>query len=254
MTKKIFTFSLVAAICAMSFFACRKEKKSTGDLTLNYFPLQFGKYVTYDVDSTYYIDSNCTRVLIKSQMKYAVTDTFTDKKKRKSYIMDVWTRPYDGAAWKPSRVIILTPAQTPILNTADPITTDLLYFQDNAQYVKMRFPVEDGVTWKGNKYVTVQDSLYSYLRDWDYTYKNTHMSFNNGRVNFDNTVTVIERALNVNDPYVDSAVNASSTYAKEVYAYNVGMIYREWTHTTYKADTSKCLRGYRVVMRAVDYN
>ena len=44
------------------------------------------------------------------------------------------------------------------------------------------------------------------------------------------------------------------TYAKEVYAYNVGMIYKEWTHWTYKPNHAQCVNGYSVIMRAIDYN
>lgn len=242
MTKKILGFLLLLTICSV-VTSCRKNKDKETDPTLNYFPLKFGKYVTYEVDSTYYYDTSCERITIKSQMKYAVTDTFTDKKKRTSYIMDVFTRPYDGANWKHANVIIVTPT-----------TEGLMYYQDNAQYIKMVFPVANDVNWFGNKYVNVNDSLYSYLKDWNYAYKNYHLSYFNGLVNFENTVTVTENVQNVNYPSIDSAVNASATYAKEVYAYNVGMIYKEWTHTTYAADTVTCLKGYRVVMRAIDHN
>ena len=242
MTKKILTFLLVVAISSVAFFSCKKSPKSTKDATLNYFPLQFGKYVTYAVDSVFY-DTSCQRIETKSQLKYAITDTFTDKKKRLSYIMDVFARPYDGADWLHKYVILITP--TP---------AGLLYTQDNVQYIKMVFPVVEGYTWKGNQYAQVQTPLLAYLDNWDYTYQNYHLSYNNAYINFDNTVTVMERNQAVNYPNIDSAVNASNTYAKEVYAYNVGMIYKEWTHTTYKADTSKCLTGYRVVMRAIDYN
>ncbi len=242
MTKKILPFLLLVAMCFVALFSCKKSSKSTVDATLNYFPLTLGKYVTYAVDSVYYIDTSCERYEIKSQMKYSITDTITYNKKP-SYMMDVFSRPYDGADWKHINVIIITPSPE-----------GLLYFQDNCKYIKMVFPVANGVSWFGNKYVQVQAPLYSYLDGWQYAYSNYHLSYNNGLVNFDNTVTVVENSQNINYPNVDSAVNAVSTYAKEVYAWNVGMIYKEWTHTTYKADTSKCLKGYRVVMRAIDYN
>ncbi|MCW3120957.1 MAG: hypothetical protein JWQ38_449 [Flavipsychrobacter sp.] len=243
MTKKIFTFSLLVTICAASFFACKKVNKSTEDATRNYFPLKFGKYVTYAVDSIYYIDTSCERIEVKSQMKYAITDTFTDKKKRLSYIMDVYSRPYEGGLWKQTNVILITPT-----------ATELLYSQDNAQYVKLMFPISEGFTWSGNKYVPTQNPAFSYLSNWNYNYLDYHLSYNNGYINFDNTVTVLEHAQNINNPNIDSAVKASTIYAKEVYAYNVGMIYKEWTYTTYRPDTVKCLKGYSVVMRAIDYN
>jgi hypothetical protein len=233
----------VVAICIVSFFSCRKVTVSTADATRNYFPLQFGKYVTYDVDSIYYIDTSCLKLEVKSQMKYAVTDTFRDNQYRLSYIMDVFTRPYDGGIWQPSTVILITPT-----------TDSMLVTQDQTQYIKMVFPVVNGGSWLGNSNAVIQNSTFAYLANWDYTYQNYHLSYNNGLVNFDNTVTVLEDNESQNYPSVDSQVSAYRTYAKEVYAYNVGMIYKEWTHWTYKPDSAQCVKGYSVVMKAIDYN
>jgi len=243
MIKKILTFLLLGAICFTTFIACTKSTQSSADPTRNYFPLTLGKYVVYDVDSVYYYGKAGTTYEIKSQMRYEVTDTFS-KNKQLSYLLDIYTRPYDGADWVPLSEIIVTP--TP---------TSLLYSQDQTKYVKMTFPVAQGTTWKGNIYAAVQDSAFSYLNDWNYTYQNYHLSYFNGRINFDNTVTIMEDNQNVNYQNVDSAVAGFRTYAREVYAYNVGMIYKEWTHYTFRqADTAGNKDGYSVVMRAVAYN
>jgi hypothetical protein len=158
--------------------------------------------------------------------------------------MDVYSRPYEGAEWKGLSVILVTPT-----------ANGLLYSQDQAQYTKLMFPVSEGLTWKGNANVPVQDSTYAYLKDWNYTYKNYHLSYFNGMVNFDNTVTLQLANDNVNYQNVDSAISGYRTYAKEVYAYNVGMIYKEWTHYTFGApDTAQNKDGFSVVMQAIDYN
>jgi hypothetical protein len=70
---------------------------------------------------------------------------------------------------------------------------------------------------------------------------------------------VLEDDESVNYPGVDTGIGGYRTYAKEVYAYNVGMIYKEWTHYTYNANnfeglSDSCWNGYRVTMTAVDYN
>jgi hypothetical protein len=136
-----------------------------------------------------------------------------------------------------------------------PTNTSLLYSQDGAQYVKLMFPIKEGFTWPGNQFAQVQDTLYSYLKNWDYTYQRYHLSYFNGLVNFDNTVTVLENDENVNYQNVDSIVAGYKTYAKEVYAYNVGMIYKEWTHYTWgQPDTTQNRNGYTVIMRAIDHN
>ncbi len=257
MTKKIILSILTLAICFTAFYSCRKTNSNTGDQTLNYFPVQLGKYVTYNVDSIVYSDTTCSQFETRSQLKYAISDTFRDNKNRLSYIMDVFSRPHDGANWAKVRVILLTPsAITPVTTTpaTGTPTNCLLYSQDGAQFIKMEFPIKEGNTWAGNALVPVQDADFAYFKNWNYTYQNVYSSFNTGFVNFDNTVTVLENNESVYNPQLDSTQYAYRTYAKEVYAYNVGMVYKEWTHYTYHPYNSTCVNGYTVIMRAIDHN
>ena len=224
-------------------FSCKKVTTTSLDPTRNYFPINLHKSVIYDVDSIYYYGAAGTRYEIKCQMKYAIDDTVTYNNQL-SYIMDVFTRPYESAPWVGSSVILITP--TP---------TGILYYQDRTKYLKMTFPVAQGTTWKGNQYAEINDSAFSYLKDWNYTYQNYHLAYTNGLTTYDNTVTVLEDDQNVNYQNVDSAVAGYRTYAKEVYAYDVGMIYKEWTHYTFNAnDTFQNKNGYTVIMKAVSYN
>ncbi len=244
MIRKIFTGFLLVAALGFAFFSCKKATNPLTDATRNYFPLQFGRYITYAVDSIYYNSAEGTRTETRCQLKYAVTDTFKDKKKRLSYIMDVYYRPYEGADWVPSRVILITPT-----------ATDMLYTQDGTQYVKLTFPITEGTTWQGNQFAQVQDTLFSYLKGWNYVYQKYHQPYFNGFVAFDNTVSVLENDENFNYQNVDSTVYGHRTFAKEVYAWNVGMIYKEWTHYSWGgADTTQNRNGYTVIMRALDHN
>ncbi len=261
MYKKILSGVLLVAIC-FAAFSCKKSKQNTSDPTLNYFPIKLGHYVTYEVDSVYFFGTGsnyfgidtCARYEIKSQIKYSIDDTFRDADNRLSYIMDVYSRPYPGGYWEPNSVILITPTQTPILDLTAPVTQSLLYTQDRTQYVKLIFPISNGYVWKGNKYAQVNDATFSYLKNWNYRYQDYHLSYFNGRVNFDNTVSVLENNENVNYTNVDSGVAGYRTFAKEVYAYNVGMVYKEWTHYTWNANNASCWNGFTVIMRAIEYN
>jgi len=256
MTKKIFSILLLAVVCFCALFSCRKTTVSTADATLNYFPLQLGKYITYNVDSIYYYSANCTQYEAKSQMKYAIDDTFTDQYKRLSYVMDVFTRPFDNnsGVWVHNSVILITPTITPPLTLSDPTTISLLYSQDQAQYVKLIFPISNGYSWYGNQYINTQNPLFTYLSNWNYYYKNFQLSYNTGYINFANTVTVLEDSEAVNYPAIDSNISSYLTYAEEVYADNVGMVHKQWTHWTYKPSPVICRDGYQVVMDAIDHN
>jgi hypothetical protein len=248
MSKKILSALSLAFIVGITLFSCKKSD-NTGDPTLNYFPIAFGKYVTYNVDSIYYYGNTCIRYETKSQLKYVIADSFTNNNNyfgypyKLTYIMNVYARPYEGALWVPISVILLNQTKNA-----------LNYKQDNVNYIKLMFPISNGFSWQGNANAPVNDQDFAFLKGWSYRYSDMHLSYNTGYLNFDNTVTVMEDNESVNYPNVDSGVNAYRTFAKEVYAYNVGMIYKEWTHWTYKANNKQCVDGYTVVMKAVDHN
>ncbi len=246
MNKKVLSFLLLAVISAASFNACKKHNDTTADPTRNYFPLTLGKSVTYNVDSIYYNEATCSQYRTKSQLKYVVTDTFTDRKNYKdklTYIMDVFSRPYEGATWRPHSVIILNPT-----------SSSLNWSEEQVKYVMMSFPIKEGAQWKGNQFAPVTDSDFAYLKNWNYQYRDVHKSYNTGYVNFDNTVSVLEVDESINYPDYDSLVVAARNFSKAVYAYNVGLVYRELTHWTYKGANNQCVEGYSVVMKAVDHN
>jgi len=242
MRKKILPIFLLVAVCIAAFFSCKKVTISTADVTRNYFPLQLGKSVTYAVDSTYYYGPPGTEYHVSMYMNYAITDTVTINK-MVWYMMNISNSAYATGPWVPSSVVLMT------------ISSDsLLYRQNQVQYIKMVFPVSNGLTWLGNTYAETQDSSFAYFANWNYIYRNAGLSYFNGDVMFDHTVTVVEDSENVNYQDVDSLVPGHLTYAKEVYANNVGMIYREITHYTFgPPDTVGNKNGYSVVMRAVEY-
>jgi len=260
MGKKILLLLLILIVATQGIFSCRKVHIPTGDITLNYFPLHLGNTVTYNVDSIYWNEDQCDSINIPSQMMYAITDTFRDTINRLSYTMTVYTRPIDGSFWTPTRVINITPMSffsipsTITTTPPDRITTGLLYSEYGNQYIKLIFPVQNSTSWQGNIYVE-NNTPNQWLQNWNYSYSNYHLSYNNALVNFGNTITVTEDNESYNYLSVDSQVYAYRTYAQEVYAYNVGMVYKQWTHWTHNTgDNSTCKSGYQVIMQAIDYN
>jgi hypothetical protein len=249
MIKKILPVFLLITILCVGFFACKKVTQSSLDPTRNYFPLNLGHPIYYQVDSIYYLPNGYQEETICTLM-YVLTDTFTNNIGLTSYILNVYYEPYNGAGFQQfvnlnnARVIYVTPT-----------ANSLLYTQDGTEYIKLMFPIQNGYTWQGNQYANVSDSIYSYLANWNYTYKNYHMAFYNDRVNFDNTVTVLENQdSTLNYLNVDPQVDGYYTFAEEVYAYNIGMVYKEWTHYTWTGtDSNKIKNGYSVTMRAVNY-
>lgn len=254
MNKKALPLLLLAVVLTVAHFACKKadDAKIIAAESSDYFPLKRGSYVVYDVDSTYWDNYYCVTRYYHCQLKYTVADTFTDELGRASYRIDVRIRKKVEEPWETHKVMYAT-------NTGEEL--ELVY--DEQRYIKMRYPVQEGLTWKGNAYVNVADSDLHYYNDWDYQYLDVDKTYDNGAVKYDHTVTVLQRDETKNNPEAIPGQDASRTYSKEVFAKGIGMIYREFYHWTYDASAinnndpnnpNKCRSGAGVVMKAVDHN
>ncbi len=246
MNKKIL-LALLSVVCSVAFVNCKKSSSSApvADPTMNYFPTTFGKYVIYNVDSVYYDPAKCKTTEKISQLRYSVSDTFRDDQFRLSYIMDVFTRANSTAAWTAQGVVYLT-------NTG----STLEYVQSGLRTIKLVFPVTSTQTWLGNSLISTNDSNYMFLNNWSYSYQNIGSSYNTSYENFANTVTVLENNETISNTgsNSDAVPYSLQSYAKEVYAYNVGLIYRETKYLTYSAKKGNCVGGYTLVMQAIDHN
>ncbi len=254
MNKKTLPLLLLAVLFTIAYTSCKKAddipvvKESD-----NYFPLEIGKYVIYNVDSTIWDDTNCVKITRRHQMMYTVADTFTDAKGRASYRVDVRIRKKAEDPWQIQSVMYAT-------NTGQEL--EIAYSQ--LRFIKMIYPISEGRTWLGNAYVDTKDATLAYFNDWNYRYVNVDMPFSNGQVNYNNTVTVMQVDEKVNDPETQPRDNATRTFSKEVFAKGVGMVYREYYRWTYDASAlnnndinnldARCLKGDGVVLRAVDHN
>ena len=238
-------FKVVAALTAGSVFmlaSCKKETEAPYDNT-NYFPLQVGKYILYDVDSIVHNDFNETSIPYHSQMRYDVVDSFKDNQGRLSYTINVMWRKNTTEPFVPSDVIHVT-------KTA----TGLEWVQGNVRLLKMIFPVVEGASWNGNSAVSTLDpQLDEYLVDkygWNYQYANLKAEYDPGNNPFYNTVTVNEADQTTN--IAGDTVYADRNYSQAVYAYGTGLIYKERVFWTYQPKKYK--KGYELRMRAVEQN
>jgi len=255
MNKKLFSFLFLALVATVAIYSCKKaddDTETTIDVSNDYFPTQVGKYIIYNVDSTVWDESVCLKVGKKYQMMYIVADTFTDGMGRPSYRIDRRIRRGTEDQWKQHDVLYVT--KTP---------TTLEWSQDNFRYIKLIFPVAENATWQGNAYIQAADTPISYMGGWNYNYTGVDKPFNVGEITYDETVTVNQVDVAVNDPETLPKAHASRTFGKEVYAKGLGLVYREYYHWTYDPTsaanidpfhTERCRSGAGVIMRAVDHN
>lgn len=259
--RRYFLQLLVVAF-SLSFFACQRTHYTpTSGNGAEYFPLEIGKYIVYNVDSTYWYDFDSTMVPKQCQQRYEVVDTFRDGQNRLSYRINVYTRYKDTSAYQIDNVIYATRT-----------STGIEYTQRNIKFLKLVFPVENGKNWNGNVYIdsnATNPDLKQYTDDvwqWNYVYSLKGADFDPGNNLYENTVTVNEIDSKTNDPDVDPTVYADRNYSKEIYASGVGLIYRErefWTFQPVVRDpvTGQIIgggngarNGYAVIMRAIENN
>lgn len=245
MNNKSFSFLFLALLVTVAVFSCRKpdEIKKAADPENNYFPLELGNYIIYDVDSTQWDDQRCVVLKKSHQMMYRVADTFTDVSGRPSYRIETFTRRWPDTTWARHRVLYAT-------NTKEQTE----FVETELRYIKLVYPVSANRTWLGNAKIKTGDSALRYFDGWNYRYTNVNVPYNSGDVIYNNTVTVEHVDVAENNPETQPKSFASRTFGKEIYALNIGMIYREYYHWTYDPSTTKCRRGAGVTMRAVDYN
>ncbi len=264
MNKRFLPAFLLAAFLSMALFSCQKSTPNpyASNYSQGYFPLEFGKYVVYNVDSVIWVDSlhkldstlihpyvsyerYSQRLHLTSQMKYIVEDTFRDNYNNLAYRIDVSMRQADTSNWMPFRVLTVKDTNNMMVVT-----------QGGLRFIKLYFPTGNSTQWFGNSLVDVRDSPSMYLADWVYQYNDFKKAYNNGYIYFDNTVTVNEADKTIGDTTVLNRHKAAShIFAKEVYGYNVGMVYKEMTHWfTNPVNGDTCVNGYSVRMWAIDHN
>ena len=245
---KFIRFAGVAcALTVLLFASCKKDNDpapASEDQVRDYFPRTMGHYVEYNVDSTYWDDFLALKTVKKMQMRYNVADTFTDLAGNPSYRMEVFIRKNETEQWLPQSVFTFTPK-----------TSSVEVLQDNLRFIKLQFPVVDGNTWKGNQYISTFDQELQYFRDWNYKYANVGETYKSDAVvAYDNTATVNQVDETVNNPEIQPDAYASRNYGQEVYAKNVGMVYRETIHWIYDPGVRKARKGYGVRMSAYKNN
>lgn len=229
--------------------SCKKESEELPDTDQNFYPTEIGKYIVYNYDSTIWDAHELTTYHLQGQVRYTTADTFRDAEGRLSYRITVESRENDTDPYKPNDVIYVTPS-------SDKVEME----QRNVKYIKMVFPVSEGKNWNGNAMIATTDPDYAEFNNekWNYTYANYDQDYVPAAKLYAHTVTVNQIDDQLNDPDTDPAAYAYKNYAQEVYAYGVGMVYRERVYWEFQPKIDGGGTGYRagygVILRAVDNN
>lgn len=214
-------------------FGC-EHSPETFDHSTEYFRLKVGAYFIYDVDETQY-NQITGDVQSQYELKVTISDSALNQEGGYSYIFLRQKRKAGDTQWEN------LPTWAARTNNRQAIVTE-----ENVPYVKLIFPMGNGVEWNGNAYNTLGGDqscdadapcdLYV-IQNFDSPFSPTEGT------SFEHTATVIQ---NDNPDLI-----VKQDVRKEVYALDVGLIYKESTILNFCTQPN-CL-GKQIVETGVRY-
>ncbi len=229
-------------------------KKSTDELSYpaisDYAPQIVGKYITYHLDSTIYINFGVTKVIHSYEVKYAVDAEITDNNNDPAFRIIRYVRPVGGSIWTPDATFMAK-------NTGQ----SLEFVENNMRFIKLKEPIREGFSWKGNSYFDTQSQFtnFNYMDDWDYLYSHVGQSETIDGKYFDEVLTVEQRDEVIGVPE-EPAYYSEINYSIEKYAKGVGLVFKDFYHDEYQPPTTPGGSGYhvdgsyRITLTVIDYN
>lgn len=242
MQKSIFIG--VLAVLGSVLTGCGKESVKMEDGTLEaYFSLQPGKTIIYQLDSLVKVPLNDTAYETHSYQAKDVIDTLiTDNLNRPSWRVFRYLRPVDSqneSDWLPSDTYLITPTRSSVE-----------VIENNLRFQKLVYPIKLNTAWYGNTYInTTPGGPLDYLDAWQYQYTDVDGSFAPFDNPVPNTLTVLQADMGAGfaDDYTPADIDSDGyrTYSVEVYAKNIGLIYKKQIYWTFTARSPLQENGQR---------
>jgi hypothetical protein len=239
-------YFLIVLFFIFTFCACKKTETFVSPSLNDYFPLQTGKYISYQLDSLVYLSFGTRDTIISYQVKYQVDSLITDNLGRPAYRVLRFIRKNQQNTWRPEATLLAIATEK-----------NIELIENNLRFVKLQLPIVNNFSWLGNSYIDTYsgNSPFRYLDAWEYTYSNIGDTATIGNQFLQNTLTVNQRdeeVGQVTDPQSYSEIN----YAQEKYAKGIGMVYKKFFHKEYQPNNGGYAAdgSYGVTYTMIDHN
>lgn len=216
-----------------------------------YFPTEVGKFIIYDLDSTVPGQFGTDTIVRKYAVKEEVNALLSNENEVKTY--RIYRHITDQG-----RVNAFRPENTfAVINNKN---TNVQKVEDNLKYIKVQKPVRDYFEWPGNSYINSElnsSSPYAHLYGWKYRYENVGQPFTVNGMTFDETITIVQKDYEeLPEGPFNPNYYKSWNYSVEVYAKNVGMIYKHFAHLTWQVTPERAWEdgSFRVIMKIKEHN
>jgi len=219
MAKKI----LIPIVLLLFVFSCKKETELV-DLYYDYFPVNTGMWIIYDVDSIAYNDFTHTIDTFDFQVKEIIASEFIDNEGRLTQRIERYYKAVPDSLWQLKNVW----ASNRTEKTAERL-------EENIRYIKLIFPITKGAKWDGN-IANVNDEV-------KYEYKDIHTTYSVNSVALDSCLFV---------QHENELTLFSHKFAEEVYAKHVGKVYGKYIDLVKLADGT-ITSGYNYSYKAISW-
>ena len=238
---------LFLGFAMMILASCKKTDETfVSDPLSTYYPLEVGKYISYRLDSTVFVNFGTTQEIHTYEVKYLTDAQITDNLGRPAYRIIRFFRNNASEAWSPDATFM-----------AVNDNTQFEFIENNLRYIKLKLPIKNGTNWKGNSFIDTYsvNSPVRYLDSWNYLYDSVGLALSIDTMSFDNTLKVDQRNEvigNPEDPNSYSEINIGI----EKYAAGLGMIYRKFYHSEYQPGGNGFFAdgSYGVEYTIIDHN
>lgn len=230
----LFLFSIALIIFAGS---CKKSSEDFQTAILNdYSPLAVGKYISYQLDSTIFTNFGTTTETHSYQVKFETDALITDNLGRPAYRIIRYIRKTDTDPWLSDNTFM-------VIND----TNSLEFVENNLRFLKLRLPIRNQYSWKGNTYIDTYsvNSEVKYLDDWDYIYDSVGVQQQVGSFTLTNCLVVNQRDEVIGNP-LDPNSYSEVNFGQEKYAAGIGLVYRKFFHSEYQPPQPPSQNGYVV--------
>ena len=201
---------------ALVAVACKPKPAQVEDFMYEYFPVEVGTWVSYDVVDTRY---DVQTTIESYQLKEVIDSEITDAQGRPALRIARYWRESDSDPWDIKDIWMATRTNS----TAEKV-------EENVRYVKLAFPVRTYQTWDGN--------IYNTNPEWEYFYDSIGNSRIINNLSFDVTVKVVQ---------IENFNLIQEQDAYEIYAKNIGLVYRKLIDIDYSTSNKVGRELYQTV-------
>ena len=208
---------MATLFCSPLLSSCQYATNEPIKPDFDYFPLETGHYVIYDVQEQQYA-LNAAPIQRTYQLKEVVGAPYADVTGQTAYRLMRYRRTIESQPWQADSVW-----------SARIVNNEAIRTENGRDFVQLLFPVRNLLTWNGNRRNALGLEAY--------TARNVGQAYRVQDKQFDETVTIFGQA--------DSTL-ISQTKRMDVYARQVGLIYKERLNLQFCTSSPTCIGHYQI--------